>query len=146
MDLGSGRNLCTSHILSNPSIKRFENCPVRGTSKAKTVCTFSNDQKMRTVSLFLTSYRPCSRPPGATTQTHPQTPPPGRGFSRPTASGILLMRPSKPTALMREMYSPDCQQYPQNRLHYLEQSVLLISLIVSTLLCTVICGRKRLLK
>ena len=34
MDLGSGRNLCTSHILSNPSIKRFENCPVRGTRQA----------------------------------------------------------------------------------------------------------------
>ena len=33
MDLGSGRNLCTSHILSNPSNKRFENCPVRGTRK-----------------------------------------------------------------------------------------------------------------
>lgn len=33
IDLGSGRNLCTSHILSNPSIKRFENCPVRGTGK-----------------------------------------------------------------------------------------------------------------
>jgi hypothetical protein len=48
---------------------------------------------MRTVSLFLASYRPCSRPPGATTQTHPQTPPPGRGFSRPTASGILPLRP-----------------------------------------------------
>ena len=32
MDLGSGRNLCTSHNLSNPSSKRFENCPVRGTS------------------------------------------------------------------------------------------------------------------
>ena len=34
MDLGSGRNLCTSHILSNPSIRRFENCPVRGTRQA----------------------------------------------------------------------------------------------------------------
>ena len=62
--------------------------PIRGTSKAKTVRSFSIVRKMRTVSLLLTSCQPCSRLWRYYVTPPPNPRPRGGGLVGASASGI----------------------------------------------------------
>ena len=91
---GSGKNSCTSHNRSIPSSKRFENCPVRGTSKAKPSVLFRTIERCGRFLFFLRPTCLARARRALLRYPTPKPPPSGRWLCRRKRLRILLMQPA----------------------------------------------------